>query len=280
MDSVPSSVVPPASSSTSSPPADMPTPPVPPTPSDSLVVPPEPPPAPAEATNQQSFSVSRGGKRIGKKPSVGVILTIIFLLFVTLPLTVMFVGNKNQSTDVRSRAAYALGHTCDPSAGSDGGCGSGEGCSCRNGSCACGLTGGQQPCYHTICPVNYSCNGSGDGSYCSPNTPTSPNNPPSGSTSTPTPTSTTAPSCPAVQVYRNNVLVTDLNTLAVGDTITVVIPGGTATQAQVRLNGGGWNVQTTKDANGNFDITFPILVNAGVTTGTIEYQVYINGTWY
>lgn len=67
-----------------------------------------------------------------------------------------------------------VGESCDPSSSDGrGGCSEGQGCSCTDKvnflNCKCGPTGGQDPCFHTICPVNYSCKKSGVDAYCAPN---------------------------------------------------------------------------------------------------------------
>lgn len=82
---------------------------------------------------------------------------------------------------------------CNPNT-QNGGCGSGNGCSCTDkaaiklgdySSCTCGPTGGQEACYHTICPVGYYCSGSGTSAYCKP--------------ATPKPVATTTPTNPCVE---------------------------------------------------------------------------------
>lgn len=103
-----------------------PTPPssAPPASFDSIIVPPEPPPVAPSQTSAEKVSspvipTGNAGK-IGKKSHTGPIVATLLLLLITLPLSIMFIANRNQLSDVRSRASglypacTTLGGPCSP----------------------------------------------------------------------------------------------------------------------------------------------------------------------
>lgn len=105
---------------------------------------------------------------------------------------------------------------CNPNT-QNGGCGSGNGCSCTDksaiklgdySSCTCGPTGGQEACYHTICPVGYYCSGSGISAYCKLATPkpetTTPTTSPCVETCTTTKTCLTDTQCTSIGGNNNS----------------------------------------------------------------------------
>lgn len=97
-----------------------------------------------------------------------------------------------------------------------------------------------------------------------------------GSNNTPTPTPVVA-QCTAISVYKGDVLVTDYSTLMAGDVITVAVAPGTATAAHVRVNGGIWQQTTATNSSGAFIVSFPI--PSGVTSVTIEAEIFVDGVW-
>jgi hypothetical protein len=103
---------------------DEPIPPTPPSSAppasfDSIIVPPEPPPpSPSQVSTENVIppvAPSGNGGKFGKKLHAGPIVATLLLLLITLPLSIMFIANRNQLSDVRSRAD-ALYPTC-PSLG-------------------------------------------------------------------------------------------------------------------------------------------------------------------
>jgi hypothetical protein len=212
-----------------------------------------------------------------KKSGTGFMLAALATLMLTIPIAVYYVSQQNnQIADIRS-SAYS-GQSCDPSRGENGGCEANEGCSCRNGSCTCGPTGGQDPCYHTICPVNYHCvpNGGGNSSYCTPDTGcTGPNCGGGGDEPTPTPI---PPICQNIKIYKNGAQVTP-TTLQAGDAVILASKGNlTPTKARFRVNGGAWQETTTQNASNEFTLNYTI--PSGITDFVIETEVFTNGAWH
>jgi hypothetical protein len=82
-----------------------------------------------------------------------------------------------------------------------------------------------------------------------------------------TPIPTNAPQCPAISVYKDGLLVTDLSTLMPGNQITIVV-GSAATQ--VRVNGSTFTALTTKNAGGEW--TYDYTIPADATVVSIEVQ--------
>jgi hypothetical protein len=253
---------------------------------DSIIVPPEPPPpSPSQVSTENVIppvAPSGNGGKFGKKLHAGPIVATLLLLLITLPLSIMFIANRNQLSDVRSRASepYPPGSLCpDPGNSTDGGCGAGQGCSCPNknnySTCTCGPNGGQIDCYHTICPINYSCvEGGPNGHYCKANNETGTTG---GSTSTPTP----IPSgqCDDIKIYKGDAIVTDFGSLKAGDIIAVHVKGTNATKARVRMNGGAYTEATISDNTNTWYIVPNVSVPDGVSSIVIESEVFVNGAW-
>lgn len=177
------------------------------------------------------------------------------------------IGNRGQ-----------LGCSCNVSTGdASGGCSSGLGCSAPNGTTGfCAQTGGQTPCYRTICPVGYSCNGSGSGAYCTSNSPTGSGGGGGGGGNNSTP----APQCISIVAYDssgNALNSTQLAALQPGQTITLAYaPGGAATQVRFQVNSEGWNQTTTKNANGQF--TWPYTIE-NMSSFSIQAQWFDGTNW-
>jgi hypothetical protein len=213
-----------------------------------------------------------------EKPKTGMILAAIATLLLTLPVAVYYVSLQNQQiADVRS-SAY-VGQSCsintnDP----NGGCPAGEGCSCPGGTnCHCAQNGGQNNCYHTICPVNYHCVGSGESAYCAGNV--NPTQPP-GDNNTPIPTATTtvAPICQNLKIYKGGVQVAT-SALSAGDDVVLAVKGNlTPTKAHFRINGGAWQESAVKNASNEFTLSYTI--PAGIPAFVIEAEVFTNAAWY
>ena len=142
----------------------------------------------------------------------------------------------------------------------------------------------------TCCEVGYTCCGSTDG-CCSGGGPittntTTPHNTSTPGDNTPIPTSppgvTSTPTpipqqCQAIKLYKDGVLVTDYSTVHAGDTVVVAVAAGTAAKARVRINGAAWQETTTKNANNEFVVT--LTVPTGVTSVTVEAEIFADGVW-
>lgn len=185
-----------------------------------------------------------------------------FLSFTSLALvfTLSFLIVKPYG-NVKPASAYSYPLPTPPSSVSAqcGTCQPGYACSCSEwlfdwennvappGSCACEFVSpGQEPCVHTICPVNTSCYdpGDGDATYCLPNENPTPN-PTSGGGggSTPTPIPL-ALSCLDVKAYTQAFVLhtpTTLSALRAGDTVNFCVRGsanlGTFIKARFTING-------------------------------------------
>jgi hypothetical protein len=69
----------------------------------------------------------------------------------------------------------------------------------------------------------------------------------------------------------------DPTTLTAGDQVVLAVKGTGATKGKIRVNGGTYTEDASKDANDEFTVDFTI--PSGVTNFTIEGEVYINGAW-
>ncbi len=101
----------------------------------------------------------------------GMIIAMLLILLFALPVGLYFVNQQQSLNDIRNRAytdGVYPGNGCYDGT-PNGTCGANQACSCRNGNCTCGPTGGQNACFHTICPVNYTCVGTATSAYCRPN---------------------------------------------------------------------------------------------------------------
>jgi hypothetical protein len=133
-------------------------------PGEGIIVPsrnPIPADAPPPSSNRKS--------KLSGKPNAMVALVVLFLL-VSTGLIFVFVTQQQSLNDLRNRAyndGVYPGNGCYDGT-PNGTCGANEACSCFGGSCTCGPTGGQNSCYHTICPANYHCQGSETNAYCVP----------------------------------------------------------------------------------------------------------------
>ncbi len=93
---------------------------------------------------------------------------------------------------------------------------------------------------------------------------------------TPTPTPPPAGQCVRIKVYKGTVAVNP-TTLKAGDAVTLAVAGTNATRGRIRVNGAAFVETTTKNASGEF--TVPFTIPAGVTSFTIEAEVFTNGQW-
>lgn len=119
--------------------------PTPPTPQsappasfDSIIVPPEPPPGPPQVSAQKippHAGAVASGVKFGKKSHTGVIIATLLLLLITLPLSIIFISNRNQLSDVRSRAAGEVYPTTQAECQAAGGaCNTESECTSRGGT--------------------------------------------------------------------------------------------------------------------------------------------------
>ncbi len=71
----------------------------------------------------------------------------------------------------------------------------------------------------------------------------------------------------------------DLGTLQWGDILTLALtPSGAATKARFRISGGSWIETTTRNSNGEFILNWTI--PSGVTTFTLEGEIFDGTNWY
>lgn len=263
---------------------------------DSIIVPPEPPPVPPQVSAEKLTShvgVAASGVKFGKKSHTGPILATLLLLLITLPLSIMFIANRNQLSDVRSRAE-GLYPNCHTGAGFA--CCSNDPTSCGGHPDQCHCQGGNA-CTGTVCEPNIetSCrnqgrswcdnmNGFGKtccavGYTCCSGIPGCCNG--GGGSGTPIPTPTSTPiigQCSDITIYKNNVVVTDMSSLKPGDVIIIGVQGVNGTQARVRYNGSAFEVITTKNAQGEFRAN-PFTVPNDKSSIVIEAEVFVNGAW-
>lgn len=140
----------------------------------------------------------------------------------------------------------------------------------------------------TTCSPGYECRNSdcvppGGGGGTPP--PGGGTNPPPGNTPTPTPPEASTPTptpivaqCTDIKIYKGGVVVVP-STLDPGDDVVIAVTGGNATKARVRVNGGSWNVTTTKNANGEYIYNYTI--PADVTNFTVQSEIYgLDGAWH
>ncbi|MEK7587321.1 MAG: hypothetical protein AAB457_00705 [Patescibacteria group bacterium] len=119
-------------------------------------------------------------------------------------------------------------------------------------------------------------------------TTTTPPTPPPGGTPQPTPQPTTPPpgptvtptpvvlQCTRIRVYKNNAQV-DPTTLLPGDAVVLAVAGSNATKGRIRVNGSVWTESTT--LNSSSEYTAPFTVPTGITSFTVEAEVFNNGVW-
>jgi hypothetical protein len=106
-----------------------------------------------------------------------------------------------------------------------------------------------------------------------------------GGPSTGTPTQPPAGGqCSDIRIKKNGSIVTDFSTLRAGDVIDIEVRGVSATKGRIRVNGGTWTEATlTFQQTGSDPATWYVVPNvtlpSGVTSVTIEAEVYINGAW-
>jgi hypothetical protein len=94
---------------------------------------------------------------------------------------------------------------------------------------------------------------------------------------TATPKPTTAPQCRNIKIYKDSAIV-DPTTLRAGDAVVLSVKGDTsATKGRIRVNGGTFTESTTKNASNEYTVDFTI--PSGVTTFTVEAEVFISGAW-
>lgn len=226
-------------------------------------------------------------KPVKKKKSSAALIATLILFLVTLPLTVFYVQQQRQIADIRSSAAPPPVDSCSGCAG-DGTawkvirweCKKVEDKSCKPDD----PPDGQQKCtgYGAAgCVGKYPGGACGDGGKC---TMTNPDNGAcscqgqSKATSAPTPkaTATPTPACKNIKIYKGGEVV-DPTTLTAGDAVVLGVKGDNATKGRIRVNGGSFNETTTKNSTDHYTIDFTI--PTGVTSFTIEAEVFIDGSW-
>ena len=243
-----------------------------------------------------------------KRSSFGVLLAGVLILMVTLPIGIYFISQKNTNlTEQRSCAAgdppcigspgpYANvtvppGFTCNEEScchqyanktcwwnlNNSGVClctgtqctnwGTGWG-TCHIDSCNCIQT---QYCQDGV-NNTYQIRECSDAA-CVPcdSTPTQPPNETATATPTPLPGQ-----CTRIRVYKDGVSI-DPNTLAVGDVVQIAVAGTNAEMGRIRINGGGWGETSVKNAHDEYYISYT--VPSGVTTFTVEAEIFTNNEW-
>jgi hypothetical protein len=98
---------------------------------------------------------------------------------------------------------------------------------------------------------------------------------------TPPITTTVTPGgqCDDIKVYIGETMVTDLSSIKAGDIIAVWVKGTNATKAHVRLNGAAYTEATISDSTNTWFIVPDITIPGGVSTITIESEVFVNEAW-
>ena len=264
-------------------------------------------------------SLSGGGAVKPKKhSSFGVMLAGVLILMITLPIGIYFISQQNtRLTEQRSCATgdgdcggtpgpYANvtvppGFTCNE----ESCCHQYANKTCwwnLNGSGKCLCTGtqctnwgsGWGTCHLDTCKCiqeQYCVDGVNNtyqirectASSCVPcgETPT-PTNPPGGSPTNPpnkTPTVTPTPlpgQCSRIRVYKDDVSV-DPNTLSVGDFVQIAVAGTNAEMGRIRINGGAWGETGVKNGHDEYFISYT--VPSGVTSFTVEAEIFSNNEW-
>lgn len=126
-------------------------------------------------------------------------------------------------------------------------------CSCpdlpNTTTCKCKPTGGQQACFHTICPTGYTCvpNGGGTSSYCVANSPKP--KPSDVATPKPSPSPISSMACTGLTASKTNPSIGDAVTFTCLGTVS---PAGAGISYKFRYSTDGgttWNSLTTKTGN-------------------------------
>ncbi len=196
------------------------------------------------------------------KSKVGLILTALATLLLTIPVGVYYVSQQNQQiADVRSRAT---GGPPEPYSGSIQDCKDdpnaevvsepGSPCDCGQYRLECKVGG---KWYFLGCGGTRNCGGGGD-------------NP------TPTPTPI-APICQNIKIYKAGAQVTP-SSLVAGDDVVLAVKGNLSPdKSHFRINGGAWQETTTKNASNEFTLSYTI--PDAIPTFVIEAEVFTNGAW-
>lgn len=279
------------------------------------VAPPPPLPPAAPPAKPEGAPLPPPPRPKPKPGTKGVLLTILLLLFVTLPLTVFYVSQQQQLADLRGRAQ---GPYPSPTP--------------RLCPYDCITDGEKDRCVEFF-PNIASAFGYGDCGAAPPpsewccRTVSTTSTPKSTPKSTPIPTPTRQPitgkcsrdsvascvgkdpgdscgvgkvckksesngsdgkpickclsekppvQCKNIKIYKNGQQV-DPSSLQAGDQVVIAVAHENASKARIRVNGGNWTETTTKNAQGEYTKNFTI--PSGVTTFTIEAEVYKDGVW-
>lgn len=227
-------------------------------------------------------------KPVKKKKSSAALIAALILFLVTLPLTVFYVQQQRQIADIRSSAAPpSEKEQCT-------GCAQkGARWEWKNGECK---KVSDKTCYPENPPPGQkkctgygsaSCDGSNPGASCGNGGQCVMTDTDNGAcscqgqnkaTSTPVPkaTATPTPACKNIKIYKGGEVV-DPTTLKAGDAVVLGVKGDSATKGRIRVNGGTFNETTTKNSTDHYTIDFTI--PTGVTSFTIEAEVFIDGSW-
>lgn len=232
-------------------------------------------------------------KPVKKKKSNAALIAGLILFLITLPLTVFYVQQQRQIADIRSSAAKPSDEAgCNKLGCAEKGlrwewssklqeCKKVEDKSCKPDN----PPPGQDKCtnYGTAaCDGSYPGAACGDGGQCvmtSGETGACSCQGQNRATSTPTPpiaTATPTPACKNIKIYKDDVVV-DPATLKAGDAVVLGVKGDSATKGRIRVNGGTFTETTTKNSTDHYTINFTI--PTGVTSFTIEAEVFIDGSW-
>lgn len=260
---------------------------------ENLIVPAEPPP-PVDKP-----------KSSGKNHKMPVVALSLLFALLTTGLVFVFVNQQQTLNDIRNQAAGGdlyggYGAKCD-----DVTAFCSNGYTCQSGTCKpdpnaydCGRGSdpGAPVCCSTESCADPVCEGPNrlecrtGTSHCTIRVGGCVDEPPPGEDKTPTPTRvptntpTNTPSptpivaqCTNIKIYKDGVVVTP-STLKTGDAVVIGVTGGNATKARIRVNGGAWTETTTKNASGEYTLSYTL--PAGVTNFTIESEIYgVDGVW-
>jgi len=93
------------------------------------------------------------------------------------------------------------------------------------------------------------------------------------------PTSAPGAQCVRIRVYQGTTTTAiDPTTLKAGNTVTLAVAGTNTSKGRIRVNGATFTETTTKNTNDEF--TVPFTVPSGITSFTIEAEVFgPNGQW-
>lgn len=215
----------------------------------------------------------------------GTIVSVLLILFITLPLIIYYTSQQRQIAEIRSRATGPYGNYCSRSSPNTADCtDKSAGSACTRRPEYGGGSGTCQQIFSDPFGANMECECAVSGETPPPTLPPGTGTPPPAGTGTPppgTPTQPPGPQCQNIKIYKAGQALSaaDLANLKPGDDFNIVIIGAGATKARARVNGGDWTETTdVHTLTGGFRV--PFTIPQGVTNFSIEGELFIGGAWH